>query len=723
MEEQQAKKFHEFLLSKTNELSSPRVAVSLPEEQASSNDVNKANSLETKHEHVNGSGTSPTDKGLQSPPLEENEQDLKRKSNEEEEDVHVAAIQSKRHKVNVDKGDSQVSEDVDINESDDAEFVRVNIAKVINDTNENNIDDESKLKEGTDQKDDTDALLANEDSGHQSEGDVSGADDEESLKKDDPNTLDSSNMFNESGEAQIGGDHTLHILAEATVNRATIEEAKAPDTTDFFAKMIGFESNHVDKKQGHDGIVDDIMSRLPQLPSEPKYKGPAENSQFSGLGIECLPEEDVPLNVDRPVFLKGKDGDLEEPLYYSPVDPWYPDNDEILKAGGKEFKSNSIQATVTLPSGKLFQVPTAVHNRLSNSSEPGVLEKIPHCMIHTRKYQAQFGKLSKEPLFCFQVTEVYCNNVMVCCSKCSTWRHVECGGHYTYKSPRSSKDAFVPVCDRCHKEELFLSMYPQASKRISIQRDIQIRKTNVLGDIMRHAAYAKHGGTYKWPLGSVAPSHILSHAKSVQIRNERSEKQWKEMLSKIDLSSKTKSRDKLKHRTKEMERVLNNLEEAEGKTDRHNMILFLERDTDKRYPAGFEKPQLNFFDPEDDPIRTAARKDMKSGIEPKNLVLEDCSDHDTDEEDKDSKQDGDCEEDDERFATNSGTSAIGRTFSTVSSKKKSPVKDKCLRHGCTRKPRLDSSFCSDACGISVMEKDLLRSLSFANNMHPFYLRN
>ena len=33
------------------------------------------------------------------------------------------------------------------------------------------------------QKDDTDVLLANEDSGHQSEGDVSGADDEESLKK------------------------------------------------------------------------------------------------------------------------------------------------------------------------------------------------------------------------------------------------------------------------------------------------------------------------------------------------------------------------------------------------------------------------------------------------------------------------------------------------------------------------------------------------------------
>ena len=542
MEEQQAKKFHEFLLSKTNEISSPRVDASLPEEQTSSNNINKASSLKTENEHENGSGTSPNDKGLQSPPLEDKERDLKRKSNEEEKEIRVTEIQSKRHKVDVNKGDSRVSEDVDINDSDDVEFVRANIAKVINDANKNNTDDKSKLKEGIDQTDDTDALLDYEDSGRESEGDVSGADDKESLNKDDPNTLDSSNTLNDSDEAQIEVGHTLHILAEATVNRSIIEKSNAPDTTDLFAKMIGFESNYVDREQGHDGIVDDIMSRLPQLPSEPKFLDPAENSQFTGPVIECLPEEDVPLNVDRHVFLKAKDADLEDPLYYSPVDPWYPENDEIVKAGGKEFKNNSTQTTVTLPSGKLFQVPTAMHKRLSNSSEPGVLEKIPHCMIHTRKYQAQFGKLSKELLFCFQVTEVYCNNVMVCCSKCSTWRHVECGGHYTYKSPRSSKDAFLPVCDRCHEEELFLTMYPQARKRISIQRDIQIRKTNVLGDIMRHAAYAKHGGTYKWPLGSVAPSHILSYAKSVQIRNERSEKQWKEMLSKIDLSSKSKSR-------------------------------------------------------------------------------------------------------------------------------------------------------------------------------------
>lgn len=89
---EQAKKFHEFLFSKTKEVSSSH------DQTLFNKNIKKTNSVENKNEHINGSGTSPNDKGIQNHSLEN---DLKRKSNEEEKDIHIAGNQSKRHKVDV----------------------------------------------------------------------------------------------------------------------------------------------------------------------------------------------------------------------------------------------------------------------------------------------------------------------------------------------------------------------------------------------------------------------------------------------------------------------------------------------------------------------------------------------------------------------------------------------------------------------------------------------
>jgi hypothetical protein len=78
---------------------------------------------------------------------------------------------------------------------------------------------------------------------------------------------------------------------------------------------------------------------------------------------------------------------------------------------------------------------------------------------------------------------------------------------------------------------------------------------------MRNCAYSKHGGTYKWPLGSVSPYNIGSHTKSIHLRHERSEKQWKEMAAKLNGISNTKS-SKAKSRTRDFERLMVNLEDA-----------------------------------------------------------------------------------------------------------------------------------------------------------------
>lgn len=122
--------------------------------------------------------------------------------------------------------------------------------------------------------------------------------------------------------------------------------------------------------------------------------------------------------------------------------------------------------------------------------------------------------------------------------------------------------------------------------------------------------------------------------------------------------------------------------------DRHNITLFLQQDIKKVHPAGFEKPRRNIFDPEEDP-----EKSLGDGTKnpPPFLISSMHSNEDI-------------------------TDDNGEVDSKV---KESQV---CSREGCKRKPRFDSIFCSDSCGISTLESDLLQSLQYAGKLHPSVLR-
>ncbi|KAL3809089.1 hypothetical protein ACHAXA_011777 [Cyclostephanos tholiformis] len=339
--------------------------------------------------------------------------------------------------------------------------------------------------------------------------------------------------------------------------------------------------------------------------------------------------------------------------------------------------------------------------RLATSVEPGVLEKLPHCKLYD-----DCGKNAKKKLFCCQTTEMFPLELMVCCSVCSSWRHAQCGGHYkryTAESVDPSDLLFEPVCDQCHLEKKFIDDYPVASARLRRQRIEHIRRCNATNAVMRQVAFAKHSGQYKWPLGSVSNSHISGHIRSVQSRHEKAEKQWSEMASRLLNGQELKPKERQRVRTRELERLLVYVEDAEGAMDRHNMMLFLQNDTSKRHPAGFEVPRRNIFDPEEDLIQDSDHDGVTNSAKG-------CADQ---------------------------TSEVARliqpstmdlaTASTGVKKKDSESKNAnnihaCAREGCDRRPRFDSIFCSDSCGVSTLEGDLLRSLQYATKLHPSVLR-
>jgi hypothetical protein len=105
------------------------------------------------------------------------------------------------------------------------------------------------------------------------------------------------------------------------------------------------------------------------------------------------------------------------------------------------------------------------------------------------------------------------------------------------------------------------------------------------------------------------------------------------------------------------------------------MLVFLRNDTRVKVPVGFEEEQRNLFDPADD-------------------------------------LDGDDEQDDKEERDNES-----------SSKRPAPCNLKCLQRDCTIKPRFDSLFCSDACGVCVLQNDLLRTFNYSSDMHPSTLRH
>ena len=186
------------------------------------------------------------------------------------------------------------------------------------------------------------------------------------------------------------------------------------------------------------------------------------------------------------------------------------------------------------------------------------------------------------------------------------------------------------------------------------------------------------------------------------------------------------------------------------------MILFLQNDTMKKYPVGFEKPRLNFFDPQED--EQALAEDNYEGIAQKSMVtIEDATrDYHDDESTSESRhsirnldQDNTVLEhtyssdtDDDMTLTpaldDDKSSSSGTSKENSDSEEQEntcleiPLRDKprahinitpvCARPCCKRKPRFDSAFCSDGCGVSTLELDVLRSLQYANEIHPYQLR-
>jgi hypothetical protein len=90
---------------------------------------------------------------------------------------------------------------------------------------------------------------------------------------------------------------------------------------------------------------------------------------------------------------------------------------------------------------------------------------------------------------------------------------------------------------------------------------------------MRQASFSKHGGTYKWPLGSVSATHIGGHTRSVHSRHDKAEKQWTDMASKLSRGYGCRPKDRVKHRTKELERLLVSVEDAGKSNFRADYVL------------------------------------------------------------------------------------------------------------------------------------------------------
>ena len=233
--------------------------------------------------------------------------------------------------------------------------------------------------------------------------------------------------------------------------------------------------------------------------------------------------------------------------------------------------------------------------------------------------------------------------------------------------------------------------------------------------------------------------------------------------------------------------------------DRHNMMLFLERDTRKVRPVGYDIQHRNIFDPADDIKDESAQTsdDDDNACSSEDELSKDCtnlsrsdtnSEHPDDastsrgsvsstesfdenqnnkyaetdsnksgqklvaelntsinanvilddgstgvlEDNDDIKRGGNSElkhvENKPHCPPDSSSDDDSASESTIparSGKKESegPPKSCCVRIGCDREPRFDSLFCSDACGVSALETDLMWSLEYADMMHPSLLRS
>jgi hypothetical protein len=136
------------------------------------------------------------------------------------------------------------------------------------------------------------------------------------------------------------------------------------------------------------------------------------------------------------------------------------------------------------------------------------------------------------------------------------------------------------------------------------------------------------------------------------------------------------------------------------------MILFLQQDANREFPVGYERRRRNIFDPEDDEVVIAQQETSQSDAAPAT-----------------------SEEGPTDIALGRGVAlargVLKRSRSSTSQQEgvSSVEPVTCARPGCPFKPRFDSIFCSDACGVSALETDLHKTLQYCSEIHPTLLRS
>jgi hypothetical protein len=345
------------------------------------------------------------------------------------------------------------------------------------------------------------------------------------------------------------------------------EQEDSPVSTDF----------QIAVKKGETIAHPGFISALPQLPEEPEYNEVLpKNGKFKSIIEEdserSRPTTKARVEVEKEIKAtketEDKPADLQFVEYPYPIDTWWPSCASVRKerkaAAENPSEDDFMEDPKLVEPDSLFRanIPK-IHERLANEVEPGLLEKVPHCKIHRMLMKKRKNPSAPELVYCWQVTELYPNDIMVCCSLCGSWRHAACGGNHKPYSVRESIDTpFTCVCDRCHQEEKILRDFPHARKRIDRQRTEQIRRGLATSAAMRQASFSKHGGSYKWPLGSVSATHIGGHTRSVHSRHDKAEKQWTDMATRLGRGYGYRPKERVKVRTKELERLLVSVEDA-----------------------------------------------------------------------------------------------------------------------------------------------------------------
>ena len=131
------------------------------------------------------------------------------------------------------------------------------------------------------------------------------------------------------------------------------------------------------------------------------------------------------------------------------------------------------------------------------------------------------------------------------------------------------------------------------------------------------------------------------------------------------------------------------------------MTQFLEHDSRKEYPAGYGKHLRNLFDPDDDE-RRAQECDLACAPSQENQEEFDIEPHQG-----------------MMVGRKPPASLAARLEVDEAGSQEEMI---CGRKGCYKKPRFDSVFCSDSCGVSALERDLLRAMYVAEEMHPSLMR-